>query len=373
VRLVPVQQLHDGAVLAREVRAGAPGAVPLLRVGAELTAQRREGLQRRGVGAVWIDDGAMSDGVMPVDPLPAGMRDHAQATVISTLAKARKRMDLGRRLSDDDVSELASVADSIAAHLIDAPAAVYALNEMSTSDQYTHEHSVRVCTLGVLLASRHWRRHGWSDYRGKPRYDGIERLLCQLGFGLLTHDIGKLAIDRSILDKPGALTDEERAEMERHPTLGREMLAGTEVSMISLGVIEGHHERWDGGGYPKGLDAGRIQDFAAIAAIADTYDAVCSLRPYKAAQPPHVGVRIVREGAGTQFNPAMVQTFCELVMPYPVGHQVRLADGRVGVVVEVDPQRPYQPIVRTRGLGSVVEFEADLSHEAAPEPAALAA
>jgi HD-GYP domain-containing protein (c-di-GMP phosphodiesterase class II) len=374
MRLVPVQQLHDDAVLAREVRAGAPGTVPLLRVGAQLTAPRRESLRRRGITAVWIDDGPLSDGVAPVDPLPAGMRDHAQATVISTLATARKRLDVGRRLSDDDVSDLAKVADSIAAHLIDAPAAVYALNEMSTSDQYTHEHSVRVCTLGVLLASRHWRRHGWTDYRGKPRFDGIERLLSQLGLGLLTHDIGKLAIDRAILDKPGILTDEERAEIERHPTLGREMLAGTEVSMVSLGVIEGHHERWDGAGYPKGLDGARIQDFAAIAAIADTYDAVCSVRTYKPAQPPHVGVRIVREGAGTQFNPAMVQTFCELVMPFPVGHQVLLPDGREAVVVAVDPTRPYQPLVRTRGAGGIVEVEADLSYAAgAPEPAAPAA
>jgi HD-GYP domain-containing protein (c-di-GMP phosphodiesterase class II) len=375
MRLVPVQQLHDDALLARDVRAGAPGAVPLLRVGALLTAPRRASLRRRGIAAVWVDDGPMSDGVQPVDPLPAGMRDHAQETVIATLATARKRMDLGRRLSDDDVSELSTVADAIAGHLIHAPAAVYALNEMSSSDQYTHEHSVRVCTLGVLLASRHWRRHGWTDYRGRPRFDGIERLLSQLGFGLLTHDIGKLRIDRDILDKPGPLTDEERVEMERHPMFGREMLAGTEVSMVSLGVIEGHHERWDGIGYPKGLDGARIQDFAAIAAIADTYDAVCSVRPYKAAQPPHVGVRIVRQGAGTQFNPAMVQTFCELVMPYPVGHLVHLPDGREAVVTAVDPARPYEPTVRTRGVGGIVEIEVDLADDAldAPAPAVLAA
>jgi HD-GYP domain-containing protein (c-di-GMP phosphodiesterase class II) len=313
----------------------------------------------------------MAHGVLPADPLPAAVRDHAQATVISTLTTARKRLEIGRRLGDDDVVELSKVADAIASHLVDAPAAVYALNEMSTSDQYTHEHSVRVCTLGVLLASRHWRRHGWPDSRGRPRFDGIDKLLSQLGFGLLTHDIGKLAIDKAVLDKPGLLTDEERAEMERHPTLGREMLAGTEVSMVSLGVIEGHHERWDGAGYPKGLDGARIQDFAAIAAIADTYDAVCSVRPYKAAQPPHVGVRVVRQGAGAQFNPAMVQTFCELVMPYPVGHPVQLPDGREAVVVAVDPRRPYQPTVRARSGGAFVEFEADLASEA--EPTLLAA
>jgi hypothetical protein len=84
-------------------------------------------------------------------------------------------------------------------------------------------------------------------------------------------------------------------------------------------------------------------------------------------------VRIVREGAGTQFHPAMVETFCELVMPYPVGHLVVLPDGREAVVTAVDPARPYQPTVRTRGAGGIVELEADLSEATAPPPVALAA
>jgi HD-GYP domain-containing protein (c-di-GMP phosphodiesterase class II) len=222
----------------------------------------------------------------------------------------------------------------------------------------------------VLLASHHWRRHGWTDGRGRARFDGIERLLSQLGFGLLVHDIGKLGIDRAILDKPGLLTEEERIEIERHPTIGRTMLAGTEASMVSLGVIASHHERWDGLGYPSGLAGERIQDFACIAAIADTYDAVCSVRPYKAAQPPHVGVRVVREGAGTQFNSAMVETFCELVMPYPVGHAVVLPDGRDGVVVDVDRARPYVPVVRVGDGAGVVEVSVDLSDPPAPLRAA---
>lgn len=79
----------------------------------------------------------------------------------------------------------------------------------------------------------------------------------------------------------------------------------------------------------------------------------------------HDDVRIVREGAGTQFNPVMVQTFCELVMPYPVGHLVVLPDGCEAVVTAVDTTRPYHPAVRTHAAGGVVELEVDLSEDVA--------
>jgi HD-GYP domain-containing protein (c-di-GMP phosphodiesterase class II) len=248
---------------------------------------------------------------------------------------------------------------------VGAPEAVFALNEMSSADQYTHEHSVRVCTLGVLLASRHWRQHGWTDFRGRARFDNIDRLLSQLGFGLLVHDIGKLAIAPEIRDKPGALTLEEWQEMRRHPTLGREMLEGAQMPFVALGVVEGHHERWDGGGYPRGLAGQKIQDFACLAAIADVYDAVCSARPYKPARPPHEGVRVILEGAGTAFHPGMVETFARLVMPFPVGHEVLLPDGGDAVVVDVDPERPWAPTVRRRDGSRVVEETVDLARQAA--------
>lgn len=369
MRLVPVDRLVPGVPLARDVRVGAPGTAPLLRAGAAVTPSLRDALARRGVSAVWIDDGLGGD-VEPLEPLPAEMRDSAQRAVISTLETARTRLGRGQGLSAQDVTELSGIADAIAGHLVGAPEAVYALNEMSSADQYTHEHSVRVCTLGVLLASRHWRVHGWTDFRGNARHDGIERLLSQLGLGLLVHDIGKLAVPREILDKPGVLTAEEWEQLREHPAVGREMLEAAQVSFVSLGVIEGHHERWDGAGYPHGLAGQAIQDFACVAAIADVYDAICSARPYKAAQPPHAGVRAIVEGAGTAFHPGMVETFARLVMPFPIGHEVTLPDGDDAVVVAVDPARPYAPTVRRRRDGRVVEEVADLSAHRPPPVAA---
>jgi HD-GYP domain-containing protein (c-di-GMP phosphodiesterase class II) len=113
-------------------------------------------------------------------------------------------------------------------------------------------------------------------------------------------------------------------------------------------VVRDHHERWDGLGYPVGRQGDEIHQFARIAAVADVYDAVTSDRPYRAAAPPHVGVRLIREGAGTQFDAHVVEHFLRVAMPYPVGYTIALADGTPGAVVGVDPEEPEYPVVRYR-------------------------
>jgi HD-GYP domain-containing protein (c-di-GMP phosphodiesterase class II) len=111
-------------------------------------------------------------------------------------------------------------------------------------------------------------------------------------------------------------------------------------------VIRSHHERWDGKGYPYGIAGLDIPEFARIAAVADVFDAVTSERVYAQAQPPHVGFRVIVENAGTQFDPAIVDTFRKVVAPYPAGHEIVLADGREAVVVSLSPKYPELPVVR---------------------------
>jgi HD-GYP domain-containing protein (c-di-GMP phosphodiesterase class II) len=108
-----------------------------------------------------------------------------------------------------------------------------------------------------------------------------------------------------------------------------------------------------------------VQEFPRIAAVADVYDAVTSERVYKPAGPPRLGVRVIREGIGTQFCPEVARHFAAIVMPYPVGHEISLPDGRTGVVADVDPASPETPTVRVLENGSVTEFVVDLSETAA--------
>ena len=100
---------------------------------------------------------------------------------------------------------------------------------------------------------------------------------------------------------------------------------------------------------------------AHVAAVVDVYDAITSQRPYAAAQPAHVGVRVISEGEGRAFDPAVVGVFRRIVMPYPVGTEIRLPDGRLGVVAAADADRPHAPLVRVDGS----ELRLDLSDAAA--------
>jgi HD-GYP domain-containing protein (c-di-GMP phosphodiesterase class II) len=122
--------------------------------------------------------------------------------------------------------------------------------------------------------------------------------------------------------------------------------------------VRDHHERWDGDGYEAGRAATEIHPFARIASVADVYDAITADRPYKAANPAHVGVRAVQEGAGTQFDPSVVDHFLHIAMPYPIGSEVTLPDGSAGVVANVSSKSPDTPVIRHRDAsGRFVEAE----------------
>ena len=230
---------------------------------------------------------------------------------------------------------------------------------MAVADQYTHRHSINVTALGLLLGRVQFRRNGWVDYRGQRRFDQLDRRMSLLGMGLLLHDIGKMVVPAEVLNKRGPLDDDEWALMRTHPQAGVALLDPSSTSPLVTAVIRDHHERFDGSGYPRGVVDGEIHQFARIAAVADVYDAITSERPYKAASPPHVGVSVITGGHGTSFDPEVVETFRGIVFPYPVATEVHLADGRVGVVVSVDPSDPDMPVVRVDGPDGPQEIAVD--------------
>jgi HD-GYP domain-containing protein (c-di-GMP phosphodiesterase class II) len=260
---------------------------------------------------------------------------------------------------------LDDVAGAMVNDLLDCPDAALALDDLSAFDDYTHRHSVQVTVLGLLIARRAWSTDGWVDYRGRRRHDRLDERMRKLGLGLLVHDVGKLAVPPEILNKPGRLTDEEMVVMRTHAHAGVELLRPADLSPLAISIVRDHHERIDGSGYPEGLFGTQVQEFPRIAAVADVYDAVTSERVYKPAGPPRLGVRVIREGVGGQFCPEVARHFAAIVMPFPVGHELTLPDGRVGVVSEVDPASPETPTVRVLEHGSVSEFAVDMSETAA--------
>ena len=126
------------------------------------------------------------------------------------------------------------------------------------------------------------------------------------------HDIGKLELDRAILDKPGALDEAELEEIRTHPELGARMLEGIRSLRAARGCVLHHHERWDGSGYPHGLGGDAIPIEARILAVADAYDAMTSYRPYCDPRTREEALAEVERCAGSQFDPQVALAFLTL-------------------------------------------------------------
>ena len=165
---------------------------------------------------------------------------------------------------------------------------------IETRDPYTRGHSQRVSLLAQVVA----RRLGWRSAR-----------LGAVRLGALLHDVGKLNLDQAVLSKPGPLDEREFVEIKRHPLAGARLIRGFEALRPALPYILFHHERWDGAGYPTGRSREQIPLGARIVAVVDAFDAMISIRPYRAALPVRSAIAEVNDGAGTQFDPGVVRAF----------------------------------------------------------------
>lgn len=165
-------------------------------------------------------------------------------------------------------------------------------------DQETEGHSERVMSLGLQLA----RKFGFK-----------EEELPHLRRGFLLHDIGKMGIPDAILHKPGPLSEEEWVIMRRHPQFAYDMLAPVSFLSPALDVPHYHHEKWDGSGYPEGLQGEQIPLAARIFAIVDVWDALLSDRPYRKAWPEEKVLDYIKEQSGHHFDPQVVDAFLELI------------------------------------------------------------
>ena len=163
-------------------------------------------------------------------------------------------------------------------------------------DRYTAGHSERVTAYTLVLA------------KTMTLPDADRDVLRRAG---MLHDIGKVGVPDRVLLKAGPLDAAERLIIESHVTIGFEMLGELPFVQDALPSIRGHHERWDGDGYPDRQAGTGIHLHARIMAVADSFDAMTSARPYRNALPPDEAARRLRAGAGTQFDAAVVDAFDE--------------------------------------------------------------
>jgi HD-GYP domain-containing protein (c-di-GMP phosphodiesterase class II) len=163
-------------------------------------------------------------------------------------------------------------------------------------DPYSAGHAARVTSLADVLACR----LGWH---------AEQREVLRLGGSL--HDIGKLVVPQAVLQKPGPLTEAEQAEVRKHPEAGAAIVWPVASLRAAVPGVLCHHERWDGGGYPNGLARDGIPAEARVLAVADSFDAMTTDRPYREALPDEIAIEELERGAGTQFDAEIAQAFVD--------------------------------------------------------------
>ncbi|HUB05537.1 MAG TPA: HD domain-containing phosphohydrolase [Myxococcales bacterium] len=218
-------------------------------------------------------------------------------------ALSRRRIDLARRRYQRRLER--KVADK-------TQELTQALEELEGSYQ---------TTLLALVAALDAREHETSDHSQRvvrftkaiARIIGFDgRDLGDIGRGALLHDIGKIGVPDSILLKPGPLTKDEWVEMRKHPDIGFQILKGIPFLRTPAEIVLSHQERFDGGGYPRGLKGEEIHIGARIFAIADTFDAITSDRPYRKGQSYDAARAEIERCGSTQFDPDCVKAFLSL-------------------------------------------------------------
>lgn len=186
-------------------------------------------------------------------------------------------------------------------------------NALDTKDSYTNGHSLRVTLYSMILAKE---------------LNLDDAYMEDIEIAGLLHDIGKIAMPKSILCKNGKLTDEEFLVMKSHPVRGEKIVINIKKLQMISEWIKAHHEKWDGTGYPDGLRGTQIPLPGRIIALADTYDAMTSTRPYRTALSHEVAISEIKRCSGTQFDPELAELFIKL--------EAKINDARM------NPEEAYQ-------------------------------
>ena len=198
-------------------------------------------------------------------------------------------------------------------------------------DEVVFAHSLNVAIISAVLG-------GWLGFS----MEDID-MLIQCG---IYHDIGKLAVPKEILEKPGALTPDEYAVMRTHTTLGYGILKDMNIDRrVKLAAMM-HHERCDGTGYPLGVKENQIERMTKVIAIADVYEAMTAPRKYRKARCPFEAIKMFESSGLALFDTKYLMTFIEHMASCYMGYRVRLNDGTVGTIVYMNKQDNTKPMIQ---------------------------
>jgi HD-GYP domain-containing protein (c-di-GMP phosphodiesterase class II) len=338
----------------------------LLGPGQVLDADYIGRLQELGYCAVWIDDEDTRD-ISYEDSLSEGTRLATMSSIQDTFAMTVRETERLKSLSLNDVKgtledrrfqqtfqdsaiveRLTENVDLVVGEVLDR-AVLTGLGSLRTHSTYLYHHCLDVAVTATMIG----RLLGYD-----------KKMLNQLATGCVLHDIGSIFVDTDILDKPAILSEDEYRRVKDHTSLGYLFIRDTlKAGLMAAHVAYQHHERQDGGGYPRGLTGanrsvmgaemhlpGRITPLGEIAAIADFHDACSSDRPHRGRMPADVVWQTIRDAAGWHLNREMVEVFLRVLPPYPLGTMVEVTSGpwanHRAVVAKIQADAMSRPAIR---------------------------
>lgn len=224
------------------------------------------------------------------------------------------------------------------------------LRALQRHDPYTFRHSLNVGRLSYLI----------GKHINLP-----DLVLEQIVLGALLHDIGKLTVPADLLKKTGRLLPEEYVLIKTHPINGFLKLQEVNLPAEVTRIVQQHHERWNGQGYPLGLQGEQIHPYAQIVGIADVFDALTSARSYRPAIPPYHALEIIIKLRNRDFSPNIVSCLLDAVTLYPPNCLIHLNTGELGKVISYDKQTPTRPRILVNSESSPENpLILDLQHDA---------
>ncbi|MDT8901519.1 HD-GYP domain-containing protein [Anaeroselena agilis] len=323
MRQIPLSEAKPGMLLARYIMNGA-GTI-LLAPDVTLTEEYLRKLTALGVSTIFVKD--------PDHPdihTPEYLSIQTQQRALAVLDTTMKQIARGDTFAPDAVD---SVASDIVEDLLMQKNLTIHLSGIMTHDDDTLAHSLNCSIYSAILA----RIAGFTIPQIK-----------EVAAGALLHDVGKMFIEKIILNKPGRLTEEEYAVVKVHAEQGFKSLISRrgELSSLVAHMAWQHHERVNGQGYPRQLQGSEILPYAKILAITDVYEAITVNRPYRRAMAPDAIYDTIHSGLGNEFDAYLGELFLSKLAIYIAGMRVMLNTGETGIVAAVPEETPQRPVVR---------------------------
>ena len=324
MRYVPIGAIRENMILAKNIY-GEKGQL-LLNAGCKISNKCLESIISMGFSGIYIQDSLSED--IEIESI---ISDELRRKTVDGVKNVFISVGNNER-HHDQFEELKKRIETILEEILNDDNLMINMTDLKTFDEYTYQHSVNVAVLSMVIGTTLSLSH---------------KEMFNLGLAALLHDIGKIFVNKEVLNKPRKLDANEMKIMEKHSYLGYEYLKSRYEFSVStyIGVLD-HHERYDGTGYPNNKKGKDISLFGRIINVADVYDALTSERPYRSGLLPSEAMEYIMGGSGRHFDPEIVEVFIRKIAPYPLGTCIRLSNGYEGIVVKNYQESSLRPSIR---------------------------